>query len=531
MLPVVEPGDNVGWRLDNMTVVDCDSPEAVAWWEQNGIETPYVSEGAPGHRVYWYAGEAFEPGVYHWYLAGERCGEVRVGHVAYNVVPPSIHPSGKPYRWVGETPVSEWDMPTVTAEQLPRCNGRRNIETADGWVTVQGSGVMPDKVRRLPNERCPGSGHSNGDASPSLGIVELADGRMWPGCFSGCDETEVIEALVAEGRYARDSLWPPEALDGEGWGQGTGHTDEISDVELAALHLPPVRWVIADVLPEGLTILGGKPKVGKSWLALDMGLSVAMGRDVAGCHTEQGDVLYLALEDNLRRVQWRSKQVRGTDAPAERLRYRVMAPRLGAGLEELVAGWLDRYEEARLIIVDTLGMVRPVSNGGDDGDGGYREAYEALGRFKRESDKRGVAIVVVHHVRKAGAEDPLDTLAGSVGLAGAADTILVLKKTENGGTLVGRGRDLAEVDLDMEFDEETFRWNACDTEEVRQRRAEARAKRMEQKVTQMLDQGATWTEVSRSLKQDQRDVAKLLYQSLGGTVGKGNPGSGRPVGR
>jgi len=77
------------------------------------------------------------------------------------------------------------------------------------------------------------------------------------------------------------------------WRQGA-----ITAAELQTKQFPPLRFVVPDLIPEGLTLLAGKPKVGKSWMVLDIAIAVASGRYTLGnLKPEQGDVLYLALED------------------------------------------------------------------------------------------------------------------------------------------------------------------------------------------------------------------------------------------
>ena len=92
---------------------------------------------------------------------------------------------------------------------------------------------------------------------------------------------------------------------------GVGMPSLITAKELQETEFPPVSWVVRDLIPEGLTILAGKPKLGKSWLALQMGLGVATGGEVLGRSVEQGAVLYAALEDNLRRLKSRLRKSAG----------------------------------------------------------------------------------------------------------------------------------------------------------------------------------------------------------------------------
>ena len=94
----------------------------------------------------------------------------------------------------------------------------------------------------------------------------------------------------------------------------------------------PVEFVVDGLLAQGLYILAGAPKVGKSWLALDMCLSIAKGEKVLGQKTSQGTALYLCLEDSYARRQNRLYEL--TDEPTEMLYFSVMSDPIGGGLEE-----------------------------------------------------------------------------------------------------------------------------------------------------------------------------------------------------
>jgi hypothetical protein len=227
--------------------------------------------------------------------------------------------------------------------------------------------------------------------------------------------------------------------------------------ELQKMVFPPIRWIVPDVLPEGLTILAGKPKMGKSWLALDIALAVAAGVNVLGRQCAPGPVLYLALEDNQRRLQRRLQRLQpGFDWPAA-LEFNTRWPLLDAGGEKQISAWIAAHEAARLVIVDTLATVRPASKATDKA---HSADYSALRGLHQIASDTGVAALVIHHLRKAEADDPFDMVSGSTGLTGAADTSLILTRHEGEGgcILYGRGRDLEEFEAGLEFDPATCRW-------------------------------------------------------------------------
>jgi len=221
------------------------------------------------------------------------------------------------------------------------------------------------------------------------------------------------------------------------------HGSVVSARELLGKTFPEPRWAVEGILPEGLTILGGKPKMGKSWLMLGIALGVASGGRVLGERAAaQGDVLYLALEDNERRLQSRLRKLSGDTAP-EGLGFATRWPRLGDGGLEQIEAWLWSHPNARLVVIDTLARIRP-RNGGNGNV--YAEDYGAVEPLAELAAKNNVSIVIVHHLRKMAASDPLDQISGSLGLAGGVDGALVLKR-ERGradASLYVTGRDIEE---------------------------------------------------------------------------------------
>jgi hypothetical protein len=86
-----------------------------------------------------------------------------------------------------------------------------------------------------------------------------------------------------------------------------------------------------------------------------------------------------------------------------------------------------------------------------------------------------IAIIIVHHTRKSREQiDPFEKVSGTLGLSGAADTVLILDRDQNGVTLYGRGRDIPEIETAMEFDRNCCRWkilgNASDVRRTDQRK-------------------------------------------------------------
>jgi RecA-family ATPase len=251
----------------------------------------------------------------------------------------------------------------------------------------------------------------------------------------------------------------------------------VSAAALAAMRFPEVKYVVPRYIPEGLTLFAGKPKIGKSWLALHAAIAAASRGSTLGERCEEDDVLYCALEDNLRRVQGRMTKVMGAFATwPERLTFICEMPRLNVGGLEYIRRWIARSAKPRLCIIDTLARVRdrkPRDQVTYDAD------YQSMVALKAIADEFNLAIVVIHHVRKMDADDPIDTVSGTTGLTAVVDTILVLLRSTQGTVLYGRGRDTEEFEKAANFDRETCLWritgNASDIRRSETRNAILRA--------------------------------------------------------
>ena len=161
--------------------------------------------------------------------------------------------------------------------------------------------------------------------------------------------------------------------------------------------LEPPNFVVDTLISQGLHILAGSPKVGKSWLALWLAVTVAKGEPVWGMSVKQGTTLYLCLEDSVLRIQNRLFEIT-EDAP-DSVHFCTECAPIGQGLEEQVEGFLVAHPDTVLVLVDTLQMVRPVH------DATYANDYRDLSVLKRLADKHGIAILLIHHLRKETADD------------------------------------------------------------------------------------------------------------------------------
>ncbi len=210
---------------------------------------------------------------------------------------------------------------------------------------------------------------------------------------------------------------------------------------------PPLQYAVPNLIPEGYTVLVGPPKAGKSWLILDACLAVASGGKALGSIpvTAPGTVLYLALEDGDRRLQSRIRVLRPGDPIPERFHYGTSIER--GKVITTIKAWLDAHPDTRMVVLDTLGKVLPPAARGETT---YERDYKIGGALKAISDDRpGLAMVVVHHDRKAKTGDFVDSVSGTNGVAGAADAIVALSRERHAdtGVVAVTGRDVRESDF------------------------------------------------------------------------------------
>lgn len=232
--------------------------------------------------------------------------------------------------------------------------------------------------------------------------------------------------------------------------------------QLMAADFPEPKWAVPGILAEGVSLLAGPPKVGKSWLSLGLGLAVAAGgRAFDSVPVQGGPVLYLALEDTPRRLQTRMGKILGGQKAPAGLTLVTECPPFPQGGVEAIAQWLDRNPEARMVVIDVFAKMRGQS---PQGVSAYDADYVAVGYAKRLADHYGIAVVLVHHVRKAGSEDFLTEVSGTNGIAGAADATLVLKRARGkaDGILHVTGRDVDEAEYALQFQAASGAWHLLD---------------------------------------------------------------------
>lgn len=277
--------------------------------------------------------------------------------------------------------------------------------------------------------------------------------------------------------------------------------------QLMAKEIPPQRWLIEGLLPSGLTILAGPPKAGKSWLALDISLGVARaGAALGALPCQGGQVIYIALEDNERRLQSRINVL----YPDSQLlpitwRYHLAAPMMPEFLK-----WLEiqvsSWQPCALVVLDTFGRVTE-----DKGaKASYRSDYAESAALQAFSLRHDLSLLVVHHTRKGKSADPFEDISGTYGVTGSADTLMVLcgEYGEDVATLHIRGRDVEQQAHSLRFDGGLWRYQGP-----------TQAVRLSQEETEIIDLlrrdpcGKTFSQLNAALSCG-RDALKKRLQRM-----------------
>lgn len=437
--------------------------------------------GGGWHLIYSVPGSATLPGKLE---AG-----VDIKHRGYIIVEPSVHPSGSRYTWIDFDPTAAVlvGAPEIAAFPLHLLPGAKssppnaaapNLDAAfalaavtdetieelrsaftaipsddrDVWVRL-GHGVKHLGERGLELWLAWSKKSPKFDADDAMRVWESLEGQRtdYRAVFAEAQRRSWVNPKSAATPAA------PVKYDGK----------PRTAAALLGATFQPIKWTVPRILPEGVYLLAASPKIGKSWLALQISIAVAGAGEVLGQRAECGSVLYLALEDSDRRLQSRLKKLDAEmlldDEAAGRLSFETRWPRIdedgGAGLD----AWLKAHQDARLVIIDVFERFRaPRSPKGNL----YSEDYAAMRAIKTLADKYRVTVLVVHHIKKGEADDAVELVSGTQGLAGGADGVLILKRPRGAvrGELHIVGRDLEdEGAFVVDFQRSTCRWEMVGT--------------------------------------------------------------------
>ncbi len=228
----------------------------------------------------------------------------------------------------------------------------------------------------------------------------------------------------------------------------------INGNQLLDMDINPPEFIVSEIMPIGLHILAGSPKIGKSWLVLWLCDQIAKGEKVWEYDTQKSGVLYLALEDTYNRLHHRLTSI--TEESSDYINLAIESYSLEQGLLSQLKEYMYDNNNIKLIVIDTFQQIRNA-----DDRANYANDYYELTALKKLADEHHIAILLVHHLRKMTDSDPVNMISGSTGVSGAVDNIYILakeKRINNKAVLTITGRDIPDKAFNLEFDRECNIW-------------------------------------------------------------------------
>lgn len=248
----------------------------------------------------------------------------------------------------------------------------------------------------------------------------------------------------------------------------TKNYNKINKIEISRMSdlqkekLPPITFFVENIFSQGLVILSSLPKIGKSFMALDLGISIASGSLFLGFKTTKAGFLYLALEDSKNRLQDRlNKVLKGNKVPSDFF-YTIKTEDMENGLIKQLEQCIKDEPSIKVIVIDTLQKVRSSFKGNNN----YANDYKEIGTIKEFADKNGLCIILIHHTKKGIEDDVFNKVSGTNGITGTADTTIVLNKknrSDENTFMSIVGRDVEFQEYALKFDKESFKWKMIST--------------------------------------------------------------------
>lgn len=234
--------------------------------------------------------------------------------------------------------------------------------------------------------------------------------------------------------------------------------ERIELIQADDLYYKPLKkpsMIIDGILSTGLAILSGDPKIGKSWMVLQLCLAISKGEPIWGFPTQQKEVVYLALEDVESRIQSRMQDL--TDTPPQNLHFGFSCSKIGDELKSQVEDMLKKHPDTGVIFIDTLQMIRDTTPSKTNA---YAQDYKELSVLKKLADDHEICIFIVHHTRKeTDSRNVFNNSSGSTAISGVGDTNMILQRENHfskEAVLSITGRDIAERQLKLKLEDNVW---------------------------------------------------------------------------
>lgn len=377
----------------------------------------------------------------------------------YIVLPPSIHPNGTQYTW--EFDLSDYGITEADKNVIDLMNN--GVESGAEFKVPE---VIEDGTRNDTLYKLACSMQARGNSDRAIRDAVIAENEEK--CSPPLSEDEINRLLTSA--FTKEKGTSPYKT-GDEKKRETEPLDTFTFNDLMQMDLQPPEFLVDGILPKGVCLLGAPPKSGKSWMALDIAIQVSSGGIFLGRKCKKSGVLYLSLEDSKYRIKNRTMKLQQGRPVSDSLHFAIMADRISPGdMEEGLCKQieieLEKHPDVELVIIDTLQLVTPSKQRGDDA---YSSTYTMLNTIRPFWQERGIGFLLIHHTRKKSINDvdPFETFLGSQALTGATDAMYIInsKKDDDFSDFYGRGRDFEDVSLAIRRDETTCRWITIGTSE------------------------------------------------------------------
>ena len=221
---------------------------------------------------------------------------------------------------------------------------------------------------------------------------------------------------------------------------------------LMKTELPPMKWAVAGILPEGFICLAGRPKAMKSWTALKLVYCVQNGLNFLDHQTVQGDAIYFGLEDSKRRIKDRVSKMGFAKLKQPQIVLGGDVPYLSFGFEECLENWIKSKENPRLVVIDTLARIKPRQSKSGTA---YDQDNLLMNGIQKLAVQNNLTVLFITHLSKSSQEYSFDKIQGSVGVQGMTDAMWMLDRGDgvnSKASLKGRGRDILDFEYALNWD-------------------------------------------------------------------------------
>ena len=247
---------------------------------------------------------------------------------------------------------------------------------------------------------------------------------------------------------------------------------------LSKADLPATKWLVKDIIPEGLGIIAGAPKAGKSMLLLQLCYCLGNGYDeFLGYEIpNKANIVYYDFESNSNLIKNRISNMFPNEEPPKNVYIHQEPLTYEEGFLELMKGHIKKYD-ADLVVVDMYTQVARTT--GADSESYIPKARELV-KYKDLAELYGITIILVMHTRKSDKPRKIavEDIMGSQAYTGTTQFNIVIGKTldckgnEHVINFVETNRAGAELDLVLRLDPETLTFmNEGSDDEIKQKKA------------------------------------------------------------